>query len=82
MHALAEAAPSDTLALRVLGNLLARGADPNMARCSLERETALHLAKSEETVRMLLYGNGTSKIHIKAKWQVEIHRNSYIEYNM
>ena len=69
MHALAEAAPSDALALRVLGSMLARGANPNMPRYSFERETALHLAKSEETVRMLLHGQDPHQ----GKVQVEIH---------
>lgn len=62
VHAVAERAGDDAEA--ILGQLLAAGADPNVVRQSLQRETALHVAANHRQVRLLLCAP------TKAKWQL------------
>jgi hypothetical protein len=56
VHALAEHADASTHA--ILQQLLDCGANPNITRCSLERDVALHVATFDETVRMLIDEGG------------------------
>jgi len=53
VHALAER--DDAKALEMLAQLLAHGADPNLPRLSVSRDTALHVAASEDVVSILMY---------------------------